>query len=472
MVHVAIIGAYGSAGVAAAEELVTARGDGRLPDLELSLIDDGDPPGGLCILRGCMPSKDVLSAGAHRFQARHDDRLEASITADPDAVVDRKDDHVRAFAKHRRTSVETLAEREWVSLYRQRGRLVEPHTVRLDHRDLEVDYVVVATGSTPTLPPIPGIDEVEVKTSADVLDMRSFPEHAIIIGLGFIGLELLPYLVEVGGSEVVAIDRNERPLSDADPAFGDTIVELYRDAFDAELLTSASATAIESTTDGIALTVDIDGTERRVTGDELFVFAGRTPTIDDLGLDAIGVDTERPIVDTTLRTDAQPHIFVVGDANDHNPILHVAKEEGLAAARNIALVEAGRPPERYEPMSHRIVFSGLGIYPYARLGHTPESAERDGLDPIAVTRAASDDGVFKTKGVPEGLATLVVDGDDGRVIGYQGLHHHADVFAKTLQVIIETGLRVDEIPDRAYHPTTPELLDGLLRAARATLAAR
>lgn len=472
MVHVAIIGAYGSAGVAAAEELVTARRDDRLPDLQLSLIDDGDPPGGLCILRGCMPSKDVLSAGAHRFQARHDDRLEASITADPDAVVDRKDDHVRSFAKHRRESVETLAEREWVTLHRQRGRLVDSHTIQLDDRDLEVDYVVVATGSTPALPPIPGIDEVEVKTSADVLDMRSFPDRAIVIGLGFIGLELVPYLVEVGGSEVIAIDRNDRPLSDADPAYGDTIVELYRDAFGVELLTGASATAVESTTDGIELTVDVDGTERHVTGDELFGFAGRTPAIDDLGLDTIGVDTDRPIVDATLRTATHSHLFVVGDANSREPILHIAKEEGIVAASNIALAEAEQSPERYEPMVHRIVFTGLGIYPYARLGHTPESAERDGLDPIAVTRAAGDDGVFKTKGVPEGLATLVVDGDDGRVIGYQGLHHHADVFAKTLQVIIETGLRVDEIPDRAYHPTTPELLDGLLHAASEALAAR
>ncbi|MFW6153444.1 MAG: FAD-dependent oxidoreductase, partial [Halobacteriota archaeon] len=359
-----------------------------------------------------------------------------------------------------------------VTLVLTDARHVDPHTVEVDGRRLEVEYVVVATGSTPSVPPIPGIDDVDVKTSADVLEMRSFPDRAIVIGLGYIGLELVPYLAEVGGSEVIAIDRNERPLSAADPVFGDTIVELYRDAFDAELLMNAEATEVGSTTNGIELTVEVDGTEHRVTGDQLFVFAGRTPSLDDVGLDALGIDARRPLVDATLRTEAHPHILVVGDANGREPVLHVAKEEGIAAARNIERAESGRSPMRYEPTVHRIVFSGLAIYPYARLGHTRTSAQRHGIEPLVVTREASDDGVFKTKGVPEGLASLVVDADDGRIIGYQGLHHHADVFAKTLQVIIETGLRVDEVPDRAYHPTTPELLDGLVRAAKDALATR
>jgi dihydrolipoamide dehydrogenase len=85
-----------------------------------------------------------------------------------------------------------------------------------------------------------------------------------------------------------------------------------------------------------------------------------------------------------------------------------------------------------------------------------------------VSRRASDDGVFKTKAAPRGLATLVV-GRDGTVLGYQGLHYHADVMAKTMQLAVEMGLDVGEIPDRAYHPTTPEILDGLIRAAKAEL---
>jgi len=95
--HVAIVGAYGSAGVAAAERLADQ------PDVRLTLIDDGDPGGGLCILQGCMPSKEVLSAAEHRFAARHDDRLSGPLPdVDLDAVVERKNEHTSNFAAHRR----------------------------------------------------------------------------------------------------------------------------------------------------------------------------------------------------------------------------------------------------------------------------------------------------------------------------------------------------------------------------------
>jgi len=81
-----------------------------------------------------------------------------------------------------------------------------------------------------------------------------------------------------------------------------------------------------------------------------------------------------------------------------------------------------------------------------------------------VTREASSDGVFATKNADDGLARLVV-ATDGTVLGWQGLHYHADVMAKTMQVVVELGLDVRDLPDRAYHPTTPELLDGLIREA-------
>jgi pyruvate/2-oxoglutarate dehydrogenase complex dihydrolipoamide dehydrogenase (E3) component len=77
--------------------------------------------------------------------------------------------------------------------------------------------------------------------------------------------------------------------------------------------------------------------------------------------------------------------------------------------------------------------------------------------------------VFRAKDTPEGLGTLVVDAEDGTVLGWQGLHLHADAMAKTMQVAVEAGMDVRDVPDRAYHPTTPEILDGLVRDARAEL---
>jgi dihydrolipoamide dehydrogenase len=157
-------------------------------------------------------------------------------------------------------------------------------------------------------------------------------------------------------------------------------------------------------------------------------------------------------------------VFVAGDANGKEPILHVAKEQGILTAENVRRHGDGDPLQAYENVHHHVVFSGLGVLPFARVGHSAESADAAGLDHLVVTREASSDGVFKTKNVPEGLARLVV-APDGTVLGYQGLHYHADPMAKTMQLAVEMELDVRAVPDRAYHPTTPELLDGLVRAA-------
>lgn len=472
MVHVAIIGAYGSAGIAAAEGLLEAVDANRIDELELSLIDGG-PPGGLCILRGCMPSKDVLSAAEHRFLARHDDRLTGTPAVDVAATVARKDEHVADFAGHREAGVEAMVDRPEVTLFEAHGRFVDGTTVAVGDERVEADYVVVATGSVPTIPPVPGIEDITVRTSDDVLDATEFPDSAAIIGFGFIGMELAPYLAEVGDVDVTVFDRNDRPLSAVDPAFGETVTELYERAFDIEVATGATVDAVSPANGGVALEYrDGDGTAGEVIADELYAFAGRSPNLDGLDLAAAGIEVRESWVTDTMQTTDNPRVFVAGDANNREPILHVAKEEGYVAADNIVAAVGGDRATAYDPTVHRVVFSGLGLYPFVRVGHCEASARAAGHEVVTATRHAADDGVFRVKGVDEGLAKLVVDAATGRVLGYLGLHHHADVFAKLAQVLVETGQCVDELPDRAYHPTTPELLDGLIRDTAAAIDGR
>ncbi|MEF8872658.1 MAG: NAD(P)/FAD-dependent oxidoreductase [Haloarculaceae archaeon] len=462
--HIAIVGAYGSAGVAVAQRLV------EVPDIELTLVDDGDPGGGLCILRGCMPSKEVLSAAEHRFVARHDDRLDGPLpTVDTDRVVETKNDHTANFAAHRRAAVESLAEHDDVTFLTERATFVDDRTLRVGDRTLEPDYVVVATGSTVNVPDLPGIEDVPVETSADVLDATDFGDSGIVMGFGYIGLELVPYLAEAGEMDLTVIEHDARPLDEADPPFGDDLLSYYRDAFDITVLTETDEQRVEPTDDGgVRMTVEVDGTERTVEADQLFAFTGRRPALDGLGLDTTSIDPEPGWVRDTMQARDDDRVFVVGDANGKEPILHVAKEQGFLAASNIRAHRDGERLTEYENVHHHVVFSGLGVLPYARVAHSAESARDAGLEHITVTREATSDGVFKTKNVAEGRARLVV-GPDGTVLGWQGLHYHADVMAKTMQVIVEMGLDVRELPDRAYHPTTPEILDGLFREAAAEL---
>jgi dihydrolipoamide dehydrogenase len=460
MPHVAIIGAYGSAGVAAAGELVDE------PDVELTLIDDGDPGGGLCILRGCMPSKEVISAGAHRFGARHDDRLTGELPdVDLERVVETKDDHVLGFAEHRRESVHEMAERDDVEFVHDTARFIDDRAIAVGDRTIEPDYVVIATGSTVNTPDIDGIDDVGYATSADVLDATELPESGVVMGFGYVGLELVPYIAEAGTSLTV-IEHDERPLDEADPEYGDELLDLYEEEWDVDVLTETYEERLEPTGDGgVRLHLDRGGERDAVEADELFLFTGRRPNVDGLGLENTALDPGSGWVRDTMQARDDERVFVVGDVNGHEPILHVAKEQGIKAADNVLSHCRGQTLSPYENVHHHVIFSGLGVYPFARVGHSVESAEAKGVDYVAVTREASDDGVFKSKDVPEGRATLVVDPGDGTVLGYQGLHYHVDVMAKTMQVAVEMELDVRDLPDRAYHPTTPEILDGLFREA-------
>jgi len=467
MDHVVVIGAYGSAGAAVAGELADD------PDIELTLIDDGDPGGGLCILRGCMPSKEVLSAGAHRFQVRHDDRLVGGVPdVDLERVVERKDDHTLGWAAHRREGVADLADREDVTFVRDTARFVDDHTVAAGGREFAADYVVVATGSRVNVPDTPGIEEVPFMTSENVLDATAFPDSGIVMGFGYVGTELVPYLSEAAGMDLTVIEHDARPVDEADPEFGDAVLDLYREQFDVTVPTNCYEKRLEATADGgVRLHVEFDdGTTDAFEADQLFCFTGRRPNVDRLGFEHTSVTPGEGWVRDTLQTDADERVFVVGDANGREPILHVAKEEGNIVAENIRRHARGVDTEPYENVHHHVIFTGLGVYPFARVGHSEESARAAGHDVVVATRQASDDGVFKAKDTPEGLAKLVVDRTDGTVLGWQGLHYHADVMAKTLQVVVELGLDVRDIPDRAYHPTTPEILDGLVRACADELA--
>lgn len=458
--HVAIIGAYGSAGSAIADRLAEE------PDVKLTLIDDGDPGGGLCILRGCMPSKEVISAAEHRFAARHDDRLEGSLPeVDFEAVVEQKDDHTLGWAGHRRESVETLGEQDPHEFIHDTARFVDERRIEVDGRVIEPDYVVVATGSTVSLPPVPGIEEVPLQTSRDVLDATEFPDSGIVMGLGYIGLELAPYLSEATGMDLTAVEMLPDLLPEADPGFGDDLADYYREAFDMEVMLDTTAKSVEETEEGaIRMTVEGEDGERTVEADKLYVFTGRSPAVERLGLDNTPITPEEGWVRDTMQAKEDDRVFVVGDANGKEPILHVAKEQAGTAAENLLAHREGDPLSTYESTHHHVIFSGLGVLPFARVGHSAASAEEAGLDFVTVESLAADDGVFKAKNTAEGRARLVV-GTDGTVLGYQGLHYHADVMAKTMQLAVEMELDVRDIPDRAYHPTTPEILDSLIGEA-------
>ncbi len=134
-------------------------------------------------------------------------------------------------------------------------------------------------------------------------------------------------------------------------------------------------------------------------------------------------------------------MFVVGDVNGREPIVHVGKHQTKTAATNIQAHRTGKLLETHQPVHHHVIFSTLGRLPFVRVGYSEESATAAGIEDVTVDTTAADDGIVKAKDVPEGRARLVV-GTGGTLLGYQGLHYHADAMAKTMQLAVEMELNV------------------------------
>jgi len=461
--HVLIVGAYGSAGGAAADVLSEAVGN---EISKLTLVDNGEPGGGLCILRGCMPSKAVLSTAKTVYQTESDSRISGSSDIDLQSTIEHKDRHITEFAKHKRGSVHSMQGKN-IDFVQSEANILSENKVKLGNEMINPDYTIVATGSRPRIPDIDSIEEVDNLTGADILDKTELPDSVVVMGFGAVGMEMSAYL-SACGVDVTVIEHDTYPMDDASDEFGRELINIYRDKFNIDILTNTYEQKIENTKNGVSLHVDTEEDEKQeIEADRLCTFTGRTPNTELLN-SMKDVTIEPSWVKSTQRIRGTESLYAAGDVTGDNMILHIAKEEGRTAAQNI-LRQINRLQSgiEYHPMTHRVYFTGVGKYPYVRVGKSASQGRDDG--DIVVTRSPSDDGIFKLKDADEGLAALTVEnnGENGFPIkGYEGIHLNADVMAKTAQMMVQKEMDVRKVPSVAYHPTTPELLDGLIRKAR------
>lgn len=453
---IAILGVYGSAGVAAADRLSDHVGG----DIDNLYLIDGGRPGGLCILEGCMPSKAVLSSAKHVHDAMTDPRVDGNVEVNTDKTIENKNEHINGFAHHREQSVKSIAEKDSVKLIEQDGNLEDENTIELeDGSSIDVDYSIVATGSSPNIPDIEGINDVDYLTSSDLLDMKSLPDSVAIIGFGAIGMEMSAYLASAG-VDVTVVEHDESPIDNGSNDFGEELINIYRENFDIEILTETYEQSVEQTESGIRLELDSND----VYADRLCVFAGRVANIHSLGLDNVADSLTGEWYTDKLKVDSTDSVYVAGDATGDRMILHIAKEQGVLAADNIISDIQNDGLQNYSSPEHVVYFTGNGKYPFSRYGVSGDKGKTSD-DLLTIERQASSDGIFGLKNADHGIAKMVVEKDTGVVRGYEGLHLHSDVMLKTMQVLIEQEAVISDVPSRAYHPTTPELLDGLFREA-------
>jgi pyruvate/2-oxoglutarate dehydrogenase complex dihydrolipoamide dehydrogenase (E3) component len=418
---------------------------------KVGIIDDSDELGGLCILRGCMPSKTLIYSTEVLHLARMGGRFGLRIpVAEPDmaALHARKLEIIREFADHRRGQLQS----DRFTLLRNRAKFIDPRTVELDDgRKLTADHFMIATGSVVAVPPVPGLAGVPFWTSDEVLELDFVPAKVIVLGGGVVACELAQFLRRIG-SEVVLVQRSPRLLTGHPPEAADRVAEALRDE-GIGLFTGTNVRRVSHDGKSFSVVFGFEGGERSITAPHLLNALGRRPASGGLGLDAAGVETTdsgRIRCDAMQRT-RNPRISACGDVCSSHEIVHLAVMQGELAAR----AATGRPAE---PVDYHALTSVIFTDPQlATAGRTAAALADAGIDFLTAGYPFSDHGKSILMEAIHGYVRVFCDAR-GVILGAEcvakdaGELIHAMSVAVTLKATVRDLLKV-----HWYHPTLSEI---------------
>jgi pyruvate/2-oxoglutarate dehydrogenase complex dihydrolipoamide dehydrogenase (E3) component len=443
--HDVIVIGGGSAGYAAAR---TARDAGA----DVAIVDQG-PLGGLCILRGCMPTKAILrSAEVAALLRRAKEFGLSPVSAQPDlsAIVDRKDRLVREFADYR---IQQLHDPRF-TLYQSRAVFRSPREITVGDRVLSARSFILATGSRPSEVSIPGLAQAGYFTSDTILDLRTQPGSLIVLGGGAVALELGQFFARLG-TRVTILQRGRTLLSEMDEDVGRALEAALIDE-GIEVVTGAQLLRVTHEATEKTVWVMKDGRERSYVGEEILQALGRQPNIDGLHLDLadVTVDGGRMVVDGAMRT-SQPHIYAVGDVNDVTPIVHLAIQQGEIAGYN-----ATHPGRLAKELDHRldveVVFTDPQV---AVLGLNEGRAKAEGILCLTASYLFPDHGKALCLGTTHGFVKLLCAPPTGELLGAQIVGPEAgELIHELIAVMYYHGTAADLLRMPHYHPTLAEIV--------------
>jgi pyruvate/2-oxoglutarate dehydrogenase complex dihydrolipoamide dehydrogenase (E3) component len=406
--------------------------------------------GGECLNTGCVPSKALLAAAKAAQTVRTARRFGINAAA-PDI-------DFAAVHRHVRDVIEAIAPHDsagrfaglGVEVVRAEARFVGPREILAGNRAIRARRVVIATGSEPAIPPIPGLDTVPWFTNETIFDHGSLPRHLVIIGAGAVGVELAQAYRRLGAA--VTIVEAARALPRDDPELAAMLLRVLAEEGvviheRAEIRAAAPGEA------GIALDVATGGRLVRVEGSHLLIAAGRRPRTDRLDLDRAGIryDSRGITVDRRLRTTA-PGVFAIGDAIDAPHLTHVAGYHAGIVIRNALFRLPAKADYAALP---QVTYTDPEL---AQIGMTEAAARRRYGDAVRVLRVPlADSDRAQTERRSEGLAKIVAH-RDGRVLGASILAAPAGELAHVWVLAIERRLKLRHIASMlAPYPTWGEI---------------
>lgn len=416
------------------------------------LLVERERTGGDCLWTGCVPSKALLAAASVAAQARTGERLGISVSG---VSVD-----FRAVMSHVHSAIRTIepvdspAALEAAGVHVQHGDLTftGTRTATVGSSIVEFRQAIICTGSSPVVPPIPGLAQANPLTSDTVWDLDTLPRRLAIIGGGNIGCELGQAFARLG-AQVTIVEGGDRILGREDAQAAEVVQRsLERDGV--TLITGVNATEVKSTDDAGVLVLE-DG--RLVEFDRVLVSVGRSPGTHRLGLDRNGVEVDERgylRVDNHLRS-TNPDVWAAGDVTGHAQFTHVAGVHGSLAASNAVLGLRRRVDTSTVP---RVTFTDPEV---AAVGVGTESAAGN-ADLHVVTREHGHVDRAVAEGGTDGFSKLVIDAK-GRVLGATVVGPRAGETLGELSVAVKHGLRTRDLAGTTH--AYPTYNDGAWNAA-------
>jgi mercuric reductase len=422
--------------------------------------------GGTCANRGCLPSKNLIEAARWLYEARNPRYPGLEPLAprfDMDALIRQKDEVIASYVAKKYAGV--AAAHTEITLLTGRARFIDPRSVAVDSPDgqrvIHSARFLVALGSTPVIPSIPGLDQIayltsDLLTSGEAVEMTSLPRSLIIIGGGYIALELGQMFARLGVA-VTIVERGSRPLAHGyEPEVGRAIKALLsregvRFVTRAEVTSVRSVSSGRRTEDGVAVTVEARGGGSELHAERLLIATGRKPNTDGAGLDLAGVRVGPDgavLVDERLRTSA-PHIWAAGDVigreRDSQMATPVGARDGAIAAQNAFAEELGLAQRAVD---HRVIPRAIFTDPQIGLVGLTEkevtaSGRRCWCNTLPIELVPRAGATRDTRG----LVKMVADADTGEVMGVALISAHA------AEVIHEAAMAM------RFHATLDDYID-------------
>ena len=432
---------------------------GRLAKAGMQVaIVERDRFGGTCVNVGCTPTKTLVASAHAAYMARRGAdfgvRIDGPITVEMKKVKARKDAIVRSSTEGVEKWLKTT---ENVTVYEGHAQFESPHTVRVGEERLEADKIFINVGTRAFVPPFPGLQSVDYLTNAGMMEVDFLPEHLIIIGGSYIGLEF-GQMYRRFGSEVTIVERLSRLISRDDEDVSTAVQEIVENEGVNVRVESECITA-EKRGDQVVVGLDCETGDREAVGSHLLLAVGRSPNTDDLGVGEAGlaVDERGYIqVDDQLRTNV-PGVWALGDCNGKGAFTHTSYNDYEIVAANLLDDDSRR-------VSDRILTYALFIDPpLASVGMTETQVRESGRNALIGKRTMTRVSRAKEKGETQGFMKIIVDADTKEMLGAtilgvggdEIIHCILDVmYAKAPYTVIQRAVHI--------HPTVAELIPTML----------